>query len=250
MKRIIAIFIFIYLVFPVIGNAAGYKELWKRAADHYHAKQYDSAVLYFEQVAASKPQNAEVYFNLGNAYYRMNKVALAVLNYQRALFIDPDYKEARENLEITQARIPNHTTQVEDIFFIGWWKQLTAHTMATDWAVASLITFLLIIFSVWARRFMAIGARIPVQLPGILTFVFCCFLIFGFVAAANSRQSPDAVVMENDTPMMNEQLKGKPLALLPEGATVKVVSQRGTWVEVSLPDSRTGWIMQSQMIRI
>jgi hypothetical protein len=56
--------------------------------------------------------------------------------------------------------------------------------------------------------------------------------------------------MENDAPLMNELQKGKPIALIPEGTSVKVLSQNGNWVEVSLPDSRSGWILVSQIENI
>src|SRR5581483_6057858 len=98
------------------GLAAGnYSTQWQKGTAFYQQMQYDSAAYYFEQVAALKPQNAEVYYNLGNTYYRLNKIALAVLNYQRALHINPDYKEAKDNLALTESRISNHIQPASDI---------------------------------------------------------------------------------------------------------------------------------------
>src|SRR4051812_28063954 len=77
---------------------------WQKAASFYAAKQYDSAAIYFEQVAAMKPRNADLYYNLGNSYYKLNKVALSILNYQRALRITPDHKLAQDNLALAQGR--------------------------------------------------------------------------------------------------------------------------------------------------
>src|ERR1700679_3139368 len=85
-----------------------YNVQWQKGTTFYAQKQYDSAAIYFEQIAALKPQNAEVYYNLGNTYYRLNKIAPAVLNYQRALQINPDYKDAKDNLALTETRISNH----------------------------------------------------------------------------------------------------------------------------------------------
>jgi hypothetical protein len=249
MNRIIAIAAII-LLYPWQGMGAGYKENWKRGTEHYMQKQYDSAAWYFEQVAALSPQNAEVYYNLGNTYYRLNRIAPAVLNYQRALNIDPDYKEAKDNLAITQARISHTITPTEDIFFITWWKSLTAHTKATGWAVAALITFILIIASVWVRKYQKGGYRLPVQVPGILGFICACFLMLGFVAAGNKQRSPGAVVIESDAPLMNYQQKGKPIALIPEGTTVEVAGEKDMWVEVVLPDGRSGWLLKVQVTKI
>jgi len=240
-----------FLLYSLPGMGADdYKAQWKKATDFYLQKQYDSSLVYFEKVAAGKPQNAEVYYNLGNTYYRLNKIAFAVLNYERALRVDPSFTDAQDNLMITQARISHHIAATEEIFFITWWKAITSHTRATTWAVAALISFLLILVSVWLRKFSKAGAKVPVQLPFILGFVCLVFLSFGTVSSVRSEHSRGAVIMENDAPLMNNDLKGKPTALIPEGTTVKVGPEKGQWVEVVLPDGRTGWLLQTQLTRI
>ncbi len=249
MNRIVII-VALLLLSPLKGTGADFKVQWKKGTDLYLQKQYDSAAFYFEKIAALKPENAEIYYNLGNTYYRLNKVALAVLNYERALRIDPSYAEAQDNLLITQARISHHIPATEDIFFIAWWKEVTDHTKATAWAIAALIVFMLIVASVWVMKYRKAGTRLPVQLPFILGFVCMVFLVFGFAAAAKTEISPGAIITENDAPLMNSEQKGKPMALIPEGTKVKVAGEKGMWVEVALPDGRNGWVLQAQLVRI
>ena len=235
---------------PLLAAAADYKQLWRNGTNAYLQKQYDSAAAYFEQVAASKPANAELYYNLGNVYYRMNRIPHAILNYQRALHIDPSYSDASHNLAVAQARISHHIPATEDIFFIKWWKSITAHTNETSWAIAAFIAFSLVIASLWARRYTRVGDFLPMQLPGILSFFCGLFLLFGIVAAANSTRTRTAVVMEDDAPLMNADLKGKPMALIPEGTTVEVGEEKGRWIEITLPDGRIGYVLQGQVTRI
>ena len=225
-------------------------EQWKKANAFYEQKQYDSAAFYYEQITALKPKNAEVYYNLGNTYYRLNKIPMAVLNYERALEIDPDYTQARDNLSITQGRIGNHIPKANDIFFITWWQSVSSARNATGWSAGALCAFVLIIVSLWVRRFMKKGNRLPVQVTGILIFVCLCLLTLAFISAGNSEKATGAVVMEHDSPLMNDQQKGKPLALVPEGTTVKILDEKGMWVEVSLPDGRNGWLLQNQITKI
>jgi tetratricopeptide (TPR) repeat protein len=241
----------LFLLSSIYCMAAGnYNELWKKGNAFYEQKQYDSAAWCYEQIAATRPHNAGLYYNLGNTYYKMNRIPLAVLNYERTLQIDPKNYDARDNLAIAQSRISNHIAEVKEIFFINWWHALTAQGNATLWAVLALLFFLLIIAGMWARRFAKNGSRIPVQAPGLAGFICACFLLLAFVSAGNSRNSDKAVVMENNAPLMNNDLKGKPLALIPEGTTVKLLSDKGQWVEVGLPDGRSGWIDQSQVTKI
>jgi tetratricopeptide (TPR) repeat protein len=240
----------LFLLISLNGYTADYNIYWKKATSFYLQKQYDSAASYFEQVAASKPHNAELYYNLGNVYYRMNRIAQAVLNYERALRINPSFTQAQDNLAITHARINNHTLPAEDIFFIAWWKSITDHTNATMWAVVGLFFFILSIFFLWVKKYTTLGSSLPFQLPGILAFVCVITLIFCYKSSRNFTNYNGAIVMENDAPLMNELQKGKPIALIPEGTSVKILKQNGNWIEVSLPDSRSGWLLASQIEKI
>ena len=233
------------------SSASGdHNDQWKKGNVLYEQKQYDSAAHYFEQIATLKPENAEVYYNLGNTYYRLNNIGLSILNYERALRINPEYKEAKDNLLLAQSRINNHIAFTGDIFFISWWQSATRPDKATAWAVAALITFVIIILLLIVRNFQKSGNRLPVQLPGVLGFVCVCLLVFAFAAASHTMQHAGAVVMQNDAPLMNNDLKGKPLALIPEGTTVKINEEKAEWVEVSLPDGRIGWLQQGLISKI
>lgn len=242
------IIIFATILLPLASGAA-WQQQWKKATDFYLQKQYDSAAHYYEQVAASRPENAEVYYNLGNTYYRLNKIAPAILNYERALHVDPGHKDAQDNLSITQARISHQIAIAEDIFFVNWWRRLTSATMATTWAAVAFICFLAAVVTFWLRRYRA--GNLPMQLPGVLGFFFVCSLVLGLTAAGNVTSAHKAVVFDNDTPLMNtQQTKGKPAALIPEGTTVHILTDGGEWLEVRLPDSRTGWVQVSQVEKV
>ncbi len=225
--------------------------LWQSGNDCYKRKAFDSAVFYFEQIAAQKPHNADVFFNLGNAYYRLNKIAPAVLNYERALKIKPDFADAKENLQLTQNRIRNHIQDVNDIFFIKWWDSLTHPVKAGTWAVTALVVFILIIATMAIRRFgLAGGIHIPAQVAWVLGFFWICFIVLAVVSAARTSTNNTGVVMQNDTPLLNANLQGKPITQIPEGTTIAIVDEKDTWLEVRIPDGRIGWIQQSLVEKI
>ena len=224
---------------------------WNKANQLFQAKQYDSALVYFEKIAAAHPDVADVYYNLGNTYYRLNQVAPAVLNYERALHLDPNHKEARENLILAQNRISNHIQSVQDIFFIEWWHSLTKGSAANIWAILALVTFITLILIMLVNRTRKTGVTIiPTQLMGILVLVWLCIVTLAFFSAQNVGDSHKGVIMLNDAPLMNADMKGKPLSLIPEGTTVKINNTRGEYVEVILPDGRRGWVQQSLINKI
>ncbi len=225
-------------------------QYWDIANNAYRLKDYDTAASYFEKIASQKPKNAEVYYNLGNTYYRMNKIGPAVLNYEKALHIDPDYTQAKDNLVLTQNRMSAHVPIATDIFFVQWWETLTAPRMATLWAILAFIFFSAMILLIFLRGISKIEIKIPAQLPVLLGLIWVCLLVFGYQAARNTAESGAAVVMQNDAPLLNTDLKGKPMSLLPEGTTVKVRGSKGEYAEVIVPDGRRGYVLQSWLTKI
>jgi hypothetical protein len=230
--------------------APKYEAWWQQANKHYELKNYDSAAYYYEQVAALKPADAVVYYNLGNAYYKLNQVGPAVLNYERALALQPGYKEAQDNLSLAQSRIINRIATTQDIFFVKWWKSWTSGSNATTWAVISLLLFIALIGYAIARRMHFISFRLPIQATGIGWAICTCCIILAFIAAANRADGSKAVVMQNDTPLYTTPSPAKSTASVPEGTTVHCSKEQQGWIEVTLPDGRTGWMRTDGLSKI
>lgn len=248
MNKLVALLI-LSIVCIKASAAPPYSAWWDKAGNFYKEKQYDSAAYYYEQIAALKPADAAVYYNLGNTYYRLNLVGPAVLNYERALHVDPSYKEAQDNLSLTQSRITNRIQGASDIFFVSWWHSLTAGHNAGIWAVLSLLLFLVILGLLLAKRMNKI-ASLPPQLTGILACIWLVALVLAFSSANHRQQSNLAVVMQNDAPFLTEPGQMKNQSLVPEGTTVKWRVVRSGWIEVTLPDGRNGWMRENLLTRI
>jgi hypothetical protein len=247
--RLAALVVFLLGSLTASAKPEYFEQIWQKGNSYYAQKQYDSAAVYFEKLAAENPGNAVVYYNLGNAYYRLNQVGPAVLNYERAIQLDPSNNRIKDNLALTQSRISNRIQASPDIFFVQWWKGLTHGTNAQVWAVISLIIFVALTVLLLSRRFGRLQT-LPRQTIGIVAGVWLVCLVFSFFAAQRRADSGQAVVMQNDAPLYADPRAGKSQSLIPEGTTVKWKGAVSGWVEVSLPDGRTGWMKQVQLERI
>lgn len=250
MMRYLALLL-VFFTLAYSAQAAGdYKQWWQKANELYDQKNYDSALQLYNKVAEEQPGSAEVYYNLGNTYYRLNDIGNAVLNYERALHLQPSYTEAADNLYLTQNRINNRIQPIPEIFFIKWWKSITRQGLANVYAIVALLLLLATVGYLIARRLGKISYNAPVQLVAS-AFILCgLFILLGMVAADRRAGSNKGVVMNEGTPMMAEPKYGKSLSLVPEGTTIHITGTQAGWHEITLPDGRNGWMQQEAISKI
>lgn len=254
MKKLLFFFTLLFVTARLMADAphtadAPYAAWWQKAGTFYQHQQYDSAAYYYEKVAALLPQDAVVYYNLGNAYYRLNRIGPAVLNYEKALHLKPGYREAEDNLMLTQNRIGNRIQGAKDIFFVRWWKSWTGSNTANTWAAVSLLLFLCWIGLLIAKRLGKLSGVSP-RVNIALASVWLLTMIFSYASAMHRHDSGQAVVMQQDAALMATPNSSKYQSLIPEGTTVSLENTNGNWVEIQLPDGRTGWLQKDQLTKI
>lgn len=221
--------------------ADNFQVAWQKANTFYQQKEYDSAAYYFEQIARTKPADATVFYNLGNTYYRLNNIGAAVLNYERALKRKPDYREAADNLALTQSRIPGFIKPAQDIFFVTWWKALIAPGTIVAWSVASLLLFIGLIGLLLYKRLRK-GTYIRPQYIGTLSTLWILSLVMAFAASRSLVADVKAVVMSSNATISSKTSKVP--GNVPEGTSVNVIATSAGAYEVALPDGRTGFLQK------
>lgn len=223
---------------------------WQQGNKYYKQKNYDSAAHYYAQIAKLEPRNAAVYYNLGNTYYRLNDVGNAVLNYEKALHIQPSYTQAADNLYLAQNRIGNRIQQMPEIFFVRWWKSMTQQGLANTYAITAILLFIAVLGYHIARRLGKISLHIPLQASVAVLAVIAVLVVLGIVSGGRMADSAMAVIMQEGTPMMAQPKFGQSVSLIPEGTTVELKGNSAGWYEVILPDGRTGWVQQATLSKI
>ena len=223
---------------------------WQKANQFFQQKQYDSAILYYESLVDRNISNPELYYNLGNAYYKANKIGPAVLNYERALQINPDYTEARDNLTLTQSRIANRIQEPQDIFFVAWWKSMTKQSLAGSWSIISLALFLLTLLIVVLRKWYHAPAWLQPQIVVLCVVLFFVSLFLAYISAQRQVRHDEAVVMAADTPFHQDGKTSQPQSLVPEGTVVELETEGADKAKVKLPDGRSGYIQREALEKI
>ena len=219
----------------------------------YMQNDYDSAILIYENLL-NKGEAAEVYYNLGNSYYKMNNIAKAILNYERALLLQPGNADIRANLEIARAKTIDKIVPVPDIFFVAWIKSLINMFGVDTWAKLGIVLFMFLLVSCFLYFF---SKQIIIRKAGFI--IGCILLVFillsNLFAALQKRQLTERnnaiVVIPSVTVRSTPSENGVSLFLLHEGCKVQINdNSMHEWKEISIEDGKVGWIPASAIEKI
>lgn len=216
--------------------------LWQSGNSAYQQKQFDIAVQKYEQALVFAPQSASIHYNLGNAYFRQNKLGSAMLHFQKSLFLDPNNQNIKDNITLVNTRIPNGIKTIPDIFFIRWWHTLTSGTTSNRWALSSLLLFWIYIVFLWQHIKAQKHNYIPKAAWRITPIVNVLFIALASLAAYNKNNNRLAVVMEQNAACTINPNVYQGQSLIPEGTTVQVGAQKAHWIYVTLPNHKEGWM--------
>lgn len=237
------------LLLPATASA-----VTKAEADSAYARgHYQQAIKDYETLL-KQGAAAELYYNLGNAYYRSENITKAVLNYERALLLSPGDRDIRFNLQIANSKTIDKIVPESEMFFFTWYRSLVNLMSVDGWARMSLISLTLVIvllliylFSdrLWLRKTGFFGGI-------ILLVAFLFSNLFAWQQKQNLMYRKGAIitassVIVKSTPAQN----GTDLFVLHEGTKVVITdgSMKG-WKEIRIADGKEGWIETKKMEEI
>ena len=217
----------------------------------YQKGSYNEAIAAYESVLSSKKQSAELYFNLGNCYYKLNKVAPAIYNYEKALVLAPNDSEIHNNLKFAQKMAIDEIKEVPKVGFAKLLRDFTAVFYYDTWAwiAVSFSSLFLIFFIGYYFSQTTLSKRI--FFIGMFVLVF--LILISVMAAVFEKNH-----YENERPaiIFDEvaEVKGEPKStaadvyVLHEGTKVYVQEALDNWKKIELTDGSEGWI-ESASIR-
>lgn len=230
------------LLLPVAASAA----VTKAEADSaYVQEHYQQAAKTYEALL-KQGVSAELYFNLGNAYYRMDNITLAVLNYERALLLSPGDKDIRFNLQMARSKTIDKITPESEMFFVTWYRSVVNIMSVDGWArtalvalVIAIVLALLYLFSspIWLRKVGFFGGI-------LLLAVFLVSNLFAWQQKRELTHRSGAIIIQSAVTIRSTPAKtGTELYILHEGTKVTVTDDSmKDWREVRVADGKQGWV--------
>lgn len=244
---------FLLLIHCLAWTGYAQESAIKEAETAYAKEDYAKAIELYEGILKNDGESPEIYYNLGNAYYKAGKIAPAVLNYERTLVLEPGDGDARFNLQIAKQKTVDKIEPLGEFFLARWFRAIQNMATADSWAKMGIVCFILFIgclilffFSKWLRL-KKVGFYV-----GILLLLM---VIFANIFAKNQKdelinQIHAIVFSPTVTVKSSPDASGTDLFILHEGTKVLVKSTLGDWSEIELEDGNVGWMPSKDIEKI
>jgi len=246
MKKIIFTINIIWMVFPSILSAQiNVENTFSQANELYNKGSYIEAINNYKEIIKNDFHSAELYYNLGNAYYRLDSIASSVYYYEKALQLNPNDRETIDNLElinktlvdeidpITTPLIESILNSISNIFYFETWGYIS-------------IFFSFLIVALFLSYYFANSSRVK-----RLTFVLLCISsIFMLVSLINGNKGYNnyinneyAVIYSYETDLKTEpNYRSETLFMLHEGTKIQVLENYNNWIKIRLVNGQVGYI--------
>ena len=255
-RHVILLFLTILLSFQT--NLISGKEsvtldsLSKSTADSlYSANNYTSAISIYTKILIEKGVSPELYYNLGNCYYKQNDMAHAILNYERALKLDPSDTEIRDNLSLSRSKIQDKNNAPTEFFIVAWWYSLSNFLSLPILKMSGLLCFVL---------FLALILLISIQksankrdyLKPLAIFLLIVSIIANLAAYQqyhNSVSSKGAIVMSESASVSSSPSEnGIELFIVHSGTRLTILdNSMKEWCKVKYEEGKEGWIQKKSI---
>ena len=221
-----------------------------RSADAlYQSGQYQQAAEKYEQIVDSI-QNSAVYYNLGNAYFRLGNRGKAILNYERAKRLMPRDKDTNFNLKVAKARNVDSFDLVKPL---SGFSLLYGALHPNEIVWVGLIPYWIAAISLIVIQFIQ-NHHFQRALRYVVLIGCLGWLVSLLVLGLKIREInlPYAIVIANEVMVRSEPDLGSETIALPlhEGTKIQLQEERNDWVKIYLPDENSGWLTADAIEKI
>ena len=246
-------YLLLLLALPLFSLADDNSALFNQANGQYAKAQYQAAVNGYQQILNGGYQSAVIYFNLGNAYYKLGDIPSALLYYEKAHKLAPSDEDINFNIKFVDLKTSDKIEAVPEFFINRWWNGFILFFSVNTLGVLSVLFLIggflalslyLLANIVFVKR-LSFFAGVGLIVAG-LVFIFMANCQVNYFNNHHQAIIFSTSVTVKSTPDNN----AKPLFVIHEGTKVDVIEKTNDWIEIELPNGNAGWISGSDVKEI
>jgi len=240
------IFIILFLSLPLLAIEVETSKIYENGIDAYRKGQYDLAIQEFESILLDNWDSPELYYNLGNAFYRSGNIAGAVWAFESCLKLYPTHQDAIYNLKLTNLKVIDRMDLPAPPFYLKWYLGIKERYTPSKWLNISLFILLLLALLMSASRLTSLS--ILVNLKGITIAVLFTSFFLTFHSVWTEKLYHLGIIYSTKVEARSEPNQfSTRLFEVHEGLRVSINQAVDDWIEIELLDGKMGWIEDSQI---
>jgi tetratricopeptide (TPR) repeat protein len=224
-----------------------------KANTAYMAGRYQDAIGAYLSVVSEGYESADLYYNIGNAYFKLSDIPHAILWYERARRLDPGNEDVVFNLNVANSRITDKIEPLPELFYRRWFRMLIDQFSADGWAKAGIALLLLslLLGTVYIASKVLIIRKIGFWSAFSSLVVSFIFLFFGWSSYDSVQSDRSAIIMSPTVTIKSSpDEKSTDIFVLHEGSKVRLIDHIGNWYEIRIASGSVGWIQQVNFEKI
>ncbi len=219
----------------------------------YSDSRYDDAIKNYKKILSLGYESAELYYNLGNAYFKTNQLSNAILNYERAKLHSPQDEYINTNLEIARTYVEDKIEVIPEFFITKWINTIKYAFTSDNWAIFSIIGFVLFLtlflFYLFSTKLFIKKSSFWISLILFFISIFCFW--FSYKQKDTFTKHDKAIIFDQTvTVKSSPDESGTDLFLLHEGTKVQLLDSIGNWREIKISDGNVGWLENKTIRKI
>ena len=237
---------FFAFIFPLLAVQEEIPFHYENGIDAYRNGQFDLAIQEFEVILENNWDSPELYYNLGNAFYRSGNTPGAVWAYESCLKLSPTHTNARYNLKLANLKVKDRVDLPEPPLYLKWYLGIKEQFTPSEWINISL--FILLLFSLAATLCRFLSNSVLINLRGIVLSVLFVAMFFTIHSIWTKNSVKEGIIYD-----MKVEVRSEPnpfstrLFEVHDGLRVSINETTDKWVEIELLDGKTGWIENDQI---
>jgi tetratricopeptide (TPR) repeat protein len=242
MNKILYILTFFFATITMAQN----DDAFSKGNTLYNEGKFQEAITTYESILATKVHSTELYFNLANSYYKLNRIAPSIYYYEKALQLSPKDADIINNLSFAQNMTIDAIEKVPEVGFYRLVNVITNAFSFDTWSMFS-VTFAIlfvILFLAYYFAYTTLKKRVSFVSSFVVLFLAMFSLFFAFQKQTMDKKDNPAIVFAQESDVKSEpNLRSESAFQLHEGTKIQVIDRyKDTWVKIQLDNGKTGWI--------
>lgn len=239
------------LTLSLFGSSLLHAQTKAEADTLYVNEEYSKAAAMYEKILAEQGKSADIYYNLGNCYYKKDNISRAILNYERAHILDPGDDDIIANLAFVRGKTADKVTPPSELFFVTWWHDIVNTMFIDTWLILALSAFILMLVGILVYAFMGSELIRRIGINGaFVALVVCVVALCCAVSQYNQiRNHRFAIITVPALTVKSTPSDGSTdLFVIHDGSKVEILDNSMTdWYEVKLEEGKQGWVDKSSL---